>query len=80
MGGGYKEDPKDKKARLRERRITDVGRQKSAEKQASGLTSDIRAIYGMKGLAPVSGTAKGSSRKSSSNMLNNLAMRFGSLS
>jgi hypothetical protein len=56
-GGGYKEDPADKEARLRERRITDVDRQKSAEQNADGLTSDIRAIYGMKGLKPVRGLA-----------------------
>jgi len=58
MGGGYKEDPADKAARRRERRITDIARQKSSEEMASGLTSDIRAVYGMKGLVPMQGMPK----------------------
>lgn len=62
MGGGYKEDPKDKAARMRERRITDIERQKTAEQQASGLTSDIRAIYGMKGLVSKAGTVVGNKK------------------
>jgi hypothetical protein len=45
-----KEDPKDKAARLRERRITGIERQQTAEESASSLTTDLRAIYGMKGL------------------------------
>lgn len=68
MGGGYEEDPADKKARLRERRITDVERQKSAQDMASGLTSDIRAVYGMKGLIPVSGKATAPKKSSTPNM------------
>lgn len=46
-----KEDPKDKAARLRERRITDVERQKQTEQSAGGLTSDLRAVYGLRGLS-----------------------------
>lgn len=50
MGSRPKEDPKDKAARLRERRITNIERQQTAEESASSLTTDLRAIYGMKGL------------------------------
>jgi len=42
------EDPADKAARLRERRMTDVERAKSTEESAAGLSADIRSIYGMK--------------------------------
>ena len=45
------EDSNDKAARLRERRITDVERQKTTEESAAGLTSDLRAVYGMRGLS-----------------------------
>lgn len=43
-----KEDPKDKAARLRERRISEVERTQTAQEQASALSSDIRAVYGMR--------------------------------
>jgi hypothetical protein len=43
-----KEDPKDKAARLRERRITEVERSKTAESAAGSLTSDLRSIYGLR--------------------------------
>lgn len=46
-----KEDPADKAARLRERRITEVERQKTTEKTAGGLTSDLQAVYGLRGLS-----------------------------
>lgn len=42
------EDPADKAARLRERRMTDVERAKSTEESAAGLSADIRSIYGQK--------------------------------
>jgi hypothetical protein len=42
-----KEDPKDKAARLRERRLTEVERTSSAEQNAQSLTSDLMAVYGM---------------------------------
>ncbi len=41
-----KEDPADRAARLRERRITELERGETAQETAAGLTSDIRAIYG----------------------------------
>jgi hypothetical protein len=44
-----KEDPADKAARERERRIADAERQDTTENQAAGLTSDLRAVYGLKG-------------------------------
>lgn len=42
------EDPKDKANRLRERRLTEIERTKSAEASSASLSSDLRAIYGMK--------------------------------
>ena len=47
---GPKEDPKDKAARLRERRLTEIERTKTAESAAGSLTSDLRAIYGLRQL------------------------------
>lgn len=41
-----KEDPKDKAARLRERRISEIEQRQSAEKQAGGLSSDLSSVYG----------------------------------
>lgn len=63
MGGGYKEDPADKAARFRERRITNLARNEAAQDTASGLSSDIRAVYGMKGLIPVIGSADATGKK-----------------
>lgn len=42
-----KEDPADKKARLRERRLSELERAGATQDNASGLTADVRAIYGM---------------------------------
>lgn len=52
-----KEDPADKAARLRERRMTEIERRKSSEDFASGLTSDLRAIYGMTGIQRIAGNS-----------------------
>lgn len=53
MGKKPKEDPQDKKARLRERRLSEIERQQSAEGNAAGLSADIRAVYGaLKGNRP----------------------------
>jgi hypothetical protein len=72
-GGGGGESKEDKQARKRERRITDLARNETAQDTASGLTSDLRAVYGMKGMVPVAGTAG----SSTSNGQNFLAALFG---
>lgn len=41
-----KEDPKDKAARLRERRISEIEQTKAAQDQAAGLSSDMSSVYG----------------------------------
>lgn len=40
-----KEDPQDKAARLRERRMSEIEQQQAAQKQAAGLGADLRAVY-----------------------------------
>lgn len=50
MGKAPKEDPADKAARLRERRLSGLDRNRAAQEQAGQLTSDLRAIYGFRGL------------------------------
>lgn len=57
-----KEDPADKAARLRERRITEVERQKTTEQSASGLTSDLRAVYGLRGLSMFGASGTGGTK------------------
>lgn len=76
MGSRPKENPADKKARLRERRMSTLERARAAEDQAGGLTADLRAIYGSRrtvrpttnpGLPPGMGSSRpstGSSRPS----------------
>lgn len=44
-----KEDPKDKAARLRERRISEIEQRQAAQQQASGLSSDLTSVYGFTG-------------------------------
>jgi hypothetical protein len=41
-----KEDPAEVAARLRERRLSALDQENATQKQASGLTSDLRSIYG----------------------------------
>ena len=41
-----KEDPADKKARLRERRAAELERVSATQRLAQGLTGDIRTTYG----------------------------------
>lgn len=48
---GPKEDPDAKKDRLREQRLSLIERRDSAEQTAGSLTSDLRAVYGLKGLS-----------------------------
>jgi hypothetical protein len=45
-----KEDPQAKADRLRERRLTELDQTAAAQDQAAALTSDLRAVYGLKGL------------------------------
>lgn len=51
----------DKAARLRERRLSEIERTQSTEDTAGGLTSDLRAVYGMKGMKGMAKMPKGSS-------------------
>ena len=51
-----KEDPADKAARLRERRISELERSMATEKQAGGLMSDIGSVYGIRSI-PLFGMA-----------------------
>jgi len=57
-----KEDPADKAARLRERRVSELERAAAAQKQAAGLSSDLRAVYGLRSMSlfgmPGTGSAK----------------------
>ena len=48
---GPKEDPQAKKDRERERRLSLLDRRQAAEKTAGGLTSDLRSVYGLRGLS-----------------------------
>lgn len=48
---GPKEDADAKKDRLRERRLSLLDRRETAEETAGGLTSDLRAVYGLRGLS-----------------------------
>ena len=50
MGKTPKEDPADKAARLRERRISGIERDTATQKTAADLTSDLRSIYGFRGI------------------------------
>jgi hypothetical protein len=42
-----KEDPADKAARVRERRLSDLELSKSAQENARGLSTDLFSVYGM---------------------------------
>lgn len=46
-----KEDPQDKAARERERRITEADRNVAAQKQAGGLSTDLRSVYGLRSMS-----------------------------
>lgn len=72
---GPKEDPDAKKDRLQQRRLSILDRRETSEDAAGGLTSDLRAVYGLKGLsmfgsrgttkaAPVAATAPTPARTS----------------
>jgi hypothetical protein len=48
---GPKENPEDRKDRERQRRSATLDRRESAETAAAGLTTDLRAVYGLRGLS-----------------------------
>lgn len=48
---GPKEDPDAKKDRLRERRLSLLDQREAAQDAAGGLTTDLRAVYGLRGLS-----------------------------
>lgn len=47
---GPKEDPEDRKARLRERRMSLLEQQRTTQQTAGDLTQDFRSVYGLGGL------------------------------
>lgn len=57
MKSGYKESKADKAARQRERRIASENAATSASEEAAVLTSDLRAIYGLRGLTGIRGAS-----------------------
>ena len=48
---GPKEDPQAKTDRMRERRLSLLDRRETSEQAAGRLTTDLRTVYGMKGLS-----------------------------
>ena len=46
-----KEDPADKAARFRERRISELEQDEATQEQAAGLSSDIRSVYGLRAMS-----------------------------
>ena len=50
MGRTPKEDPQDKAARLRERRMATLERDRATQQTAGDLTADLRAVYGLRGI------------------------------
>lgn len=60
---GPKEDPADRAARLRERRISELERMRAAQENAAGMGAEMRSIYGMKGVTgPLDATGAKSAR------------------
>lgn len=57
MGKAPKEDPKDKAARMRERRISQLERNSATQMTASDLTSDLKSVYGLRGIPLMFGSA-----------------------
>lgn len=54
-----KEDPQDKAARLRERRMSELEQERAGQKNAASLTSDLRAVYKLGRLPSVFSTTGG---------------------
>lgn len=46
MQGGPRESEDDKKARLRERKLSQMERDKATQETSADLTNDLRAVYG----------------------------------
>lgn len=59
MGKTPKEDPQDKAARLRERRISAMERDSATQRTAGDLTADLRSVYGLRGLPLAFGSGPG---------------------
>lgn len=57
-----KESREDRDARRRERRLSEIDQTKSAQEQAAGLTTDLRAIYGLRGIPMMMGSAPATSK------------------
>lgn len=57
MGRTPKENPEDRKARLRERRISEIERSTATQNTAGDLTADLRAVYGLRGIPLQFGSA-----------------------
>lgn len=49
--GGPRENPADKQARQRERRLSSMERSRATQDNAAGLTSDLRAVYGLRNIS-----------------------------
>lgn len=50
-----KESREDRDARRRERRLSEIDQTQAAQEQASNLTTELRAIYGLRGIPLMSG-------------------------
>jgi hypothetical protein len=48
---GPKEDPEDKKARLRERRLSLLEQERAGKKNAQSLSADLRNVYGLRSMS-----------------------------
>lgn len=46
-----REDPADKAARERERRLSELDRNTAAQKNAGGLSTDLRSVYGLRSMS-----------------------------
>lgn len=68
------EDPKDKRDRQRERRMSLLERRRSAQQNASDMTTDVARVYGLGGLRNLGATGtigmRNSSGGSPMNMIN----------
>ena len=63
MGMPKGESRADRLARGRERRLSEIDRTQSAEKTAADLTTDLRAVYGFRGIPLMQGSATATRRR-----------------